>query len=581
MKQIKSIILFLMLILSPSLYSEGKDLIVLLDTSESLFDYYGALKRVFFSEAISNHLQFGDSFHLVSFQDSPSPEISQNINSNADIEAITRRFNQLLPLGAHTDIVSALDYMVDYTNELSPNVPKTIIIITDARHEPPESSPHQLLGSELEEKVGSQVNYLTGQGYEVRLLLINPPIGNEEDENGILAFTEDNTTGLITSITGKDLPIIEFNPDDETWTNQVLGDPVVYWPKDLVQLHLRDQFPLKIENIADEAISFEIIGLTFNGQEILFEDYKVNIAAQEARSFNLQVEFPTDYPLDESTATMRLLVDGTVRPSPLSADVNVLLKEGTSIWVSDLTIIIIVIAIVLIVLLVLLISRWFSQMSGKQGIQSTAGSSHNIRLSQAELDRTLVSSKDSSVSKGRSPHEVLSTTVSKTSKHADDLPVTKKEQKVFEKAKQKKPGVKPNPKIITGDISTIVNPRIYMEVYDESGRFQTNPYKRNHVELREGVKGRVGPPPADLIITLYKFPRVVADIEFKNGKITFTPRDYNLFPELSGPLEGAMGKEIVLEHPSTRLTIILGYYKSPLEEINELLSKGRPQWQTK
>jgi hypothetical protein len=575
MKQIRTIVLALMLILSPTLFGEGKDLIILLDTSESLFDSYQDLKTVFFEEAITNHLQYGDSFYFVSFQESPSPEISKKINSNADVQAISRRFNQLPPLGDYTDIVSALDFIEIYANDLSPNVPKTIIIITDGRHQPPATSPHQLTGQDLEVRIGDKLDDLTDRGYEVRVLLINPPLAENGDDTSTAAFTENNASDIVTSITSTDLENLNSENNTENWTNEVLGDPVVTWPKERLELHLRDQFPLKVKNLASESVNFKIISMTWNGQEILEEEIKVSVRGQDSRSFNLQIQFPQDTALGENTGRFRFQVEGNVRPSPLSAQVDILLKDGTSLWVSDFSIILFILAIAVIILLIIFISRWFSQMSGKHNVQTTGSMASTVSLSQQELDKTL------SLSQGRRPEDVLSGPLTKTSKHADDLPVSKREQKVFEKSKKKKPGVKPNAKIITGDISKIANPRIYMEVYDENGLFQNNPYKRNHVELREGQKGRIGPPPADLVVTLYRFSRVVADVEFIDGKIYFTPRDYDLFPGLDGPLKDALGKEIVLQHPAIKLTLVLGYYKSPLEEINELLAKGRPQMQTK
>jgi hypothetical protein len=64
----------------------------------------------------------------------------------------------------------------------------------------------------------------------------------------------------------------------------------------------------------------------------------------------------------------------------------------------------------------------------------------------------------------------------------------------------------------------------------------------------------VGPPPADLVVTLYRFTAELSlMIEFVDGKIILYSQELRPLPwSQMSPLQDALGKEIVFQHPAIK-----------------------------
>jgi hypothetical protein len=112
---------------------EAADLVLLLDVSAGMSDYYQDLKSYLTGPFIRNNLRPGDTFHLISFSDRARLEISRRIEGQNDLDVITGRMFLTYPLERHADIAAALSYTETYTASLPTARNKRVILISDGR----------------------------------------------------------------------------------------------------------------------------------------------------------------------------------------------------------------------------------------------------------------------------------------------------------------------------------------------------------------------------------------------------------------------------------------------------------------
>ncbi len=121
--------------------AQNLDLVVLVDTSESMFPYFDDLMNYLVQDLLTTRLHRGDTFHLISFSSLPEVEVSLEVNTE---EAARQAFSHVLllhALGRYTDLVSAMQFLYKYVKELPETNPKQILIITDGVHDPPPGKP--------------------------------------------------------------------------------------------------------------------------------------------------------------------------------------------------------------------------------------------------------------------------------------------------------------------------------------------------------------------------------------------------------------------------------------------------------
>lgn len=122
---------------------ESADVVVLMDTSGTVLPYYEAInKRVLYS-IISKFVRKGDTFHLLSFNATARYEMSQQIETEADLSRVVSRFMLLYQLGQSADFLSGIRFAEQYMAELPGRQEKILIIISDGIFNPPVSSPYR------------------------------------------------------------------------------------------------------------------------------------------------------------------------------------------------------------------------------------------------------------------------------------------------------------------------------------------------------------------------------------------------------------------------------------------------------
>lgn len=132
--------LFGNLAFSQSDAAKPADIVVLMDTSGTILQYYDDVNKRILSEISDKFVRKGDNFHLISFNANTQYEMSQVINTEADMSRVVSRFLLMYPLGQNSDFLSALKYSKAYASKFSSDNDRIMIIISDGIFNPPDSS---------------------------------------------------------------------------------------------------------------------------------------------------------------------------------------------------------------------------------------------------------------------------------------------------------------------------------------------------------------------------------------------------------------------------------------------------------
>jgi hypothetical protein len=151
-------------------FAAGLDLVVMVDTSASMFPYYDELVKYLLKDLLEHWLRKGDTFHLLSFADQPEAEIAAKIERPEDLTRIIERIYLLEPLGRYTDLVAALDYLYEYLSGLQPQIPKLVLMLTDGVHDPPPDSPNRGKTEQVLARLLQSADRIRMHGWEIHIL---------------------------------------------------------------------------------------------------------------------------------------------------------------------------------------------------------------------------------------------------------------------------------------------------------------------------------------------------------------------------------------------------------------------------
>jgi len=111
--------------------SDPIDLVVVLDTSASMSSSYRETSNYLTGPFLREFLRIGDTFHLISFSESPKLELSRRIEGVGDVETIIARILLLYPLVPESNLSSALSFSEGYSSTLPGSRGKKIVLLTD------------------------------------------------------------------------------------------------------------------------------------------------------------------------------------------------------------------------------------------------------------------------------------------------------------------------------------------------------------------------------------------------------------------------------------------------------------------
>lgn len=156
---------------------ENADIVIMMDTSGTILPYYDSINKRVLNEINSKFVRIGDVVHLISFDAKARHEISQKIESEADLSRIVSRFMLLYQLGNKSDLLTALDYAKNFTDKLeSSKKEKILIIISDGIFNPPlESKYANYSGEKIKNKISSIANDIRNENWKVYFVKVPFP----------------------------------------------------------------------------------------------------------------------------------------------------------------------------------------------------------------------------------------------------------------------------------------------------------------------------------------------------------------------------------------------------------------------
>ncbi len=322
--RVLTFIIMLLLLTSVTLSAEPVDVIILLDVSESVFPIFEDILDYLIRDILQSHLQFGDYFHLLTFAGSAQFELSEQVNSKEDIEKILKRVFLLQPLGKHTDIIGAIQYVYQYAVDLPVSRTKTILMLTDGIHDPPPESPFQPEERDIKREITNSAAQFTNKNWEFRIVLL-PEGEKPEGSATVISDLEDALKAEVT-----DYP----EETDETFSNKALGNPTVEAEKDLGKVGRKFTIPIKVTNYDSGTRTFRLYRLYLDGENVLLNNPEIQVEPGETEVLQAEVLLPEGIDPGDQTLTFIPEFRNGQRFSPKEIEVDVqvrgdgLFREG-------------------------------------------------------------------------------------------------------------------------------------------------------------------------------------------------------------------------------------------------------------
>lgn len=366
-----SVFLLALVLMVLPVQAEGKvDLVVLLDSSKSMFQYYNQVVDYVLTETAREYLRFGDSFHLMSFSDSTQLEIAQVLKTEPDLRSVISRLYLLYPLGRNTDLVTALRNVYQYVDGLPAQSTKHIILITDGMHSPAPGTPYANLDvPAVRDEIDRAAVRIRERGWTMRIVRVpftsaaasgsmtsSSQTSGMSGSSGAPAYTGVSASNVLTAApsAGDDtqteaLPsapgsgdyladvaaavgqdIQTFDPDNHTASVEAGVDlHRIIFPTELgTHGHI---FIIKAEitNGSKLAVPFELTGLLLDdGTDILFKKLTAELAPEKSAVLELKVRLPDTMPAGRIKLTLEPRFQDGFRVSPARSVVNLTLKSS-------------------------------------------------------------------------------------------------------------------------------------------------------------------------------------------------------------------------------------------------------------
>ena len=146
-----TVIVFLCIIVFSTLsFGENIDLIVMVDISASMDEYFDEVISYFINDLLSNNINSGDNFYFLIFSSRTEPYGMFKIDNEPEsVEGVINKIKLVQPIALYTDLVEALQSLYDFSSSLPQERPKLILLLTDGIHDPPQASRYNLESSEI------------------------------------------------------------------------------------------------------------------------------------------------------------------------------------------------------------------------------------------------------------------------------------------------------------------------------------------------------------------------------------------------------------------------------------------------
>ncbi|NOY10394.1 MAG: VWA domain-containing protein [Spirochaetes bacterium] len=319
MRRVILLLVIIIIFFPAHLFPDNMDLIVMIDTSESMFPYFQDLMNYLIKDLLTGNLHKGDTFHLLSFAGKPEIDISEKIKNKSTIEKILKKLLILQPLGKYTDLVRAIKFLYQYTKELPETNKKTILLLTDGIHDPPPYSPYRFNSEEILKNLLAGVREIKKEGWSVHIIKFPGKItAKPEAKKSYLS----EMAGVL------EVPIVTYSEKNKkNIAGYATGFPKLYYPENLGSIRKNFKMPLTIRNYSDKPLIIRLnkiilLSQNYSGINILKKPYVKNIPPEKKYTFSVRMHLPARVPAGNQTARIKFFFNNDLRISPKEGNIT-------------------------------------------------------------------------------------------------------------------------------------------------------------------------------------------------------------------------------------------------------------------
>jgi hypothetical protein len=317
---------------------EKVDLVVLLDSSQSMFPYYNQVLEYVVSGALKEYMRAGDVFHLLSFSDGTQIEIAQSLKTESDVKSALARLYLLYPLGLSTDLLSTLRVVYQYVADLPEASAKRIILITDGMHAPLAGSPYaSFTPDQVRGEITKTIGRVKERGWQMSVVRV--PFGRDAAAGGAGAGSGPGEIGSGAPGAGDYLgdvaealgvAVNEFDPENgSSVLDGTVGLLRMSYPADLGSRDYSFKFPLEFNNPGGQELSLELNALLLpDGSDALADKVFLQLGAGKSGSMNVSLRLPPEMKEGAQRLVLEPRFSDGLRVSPARADMAITLKRS-------------------------------------------------------------------------------------------------------------------------------------------------------------------------------------------------------------------------------------------------------------
>ncbi len=357
----KVFLIILLLTIVTGVWSTPKDLIVLLDTSKSMTGEFKSTVTYLVEDIMRNYIQIGDSFRMLLFDSYTTVDLEKNINSGNDAADIINHLDLVVPLfGEYTDLIEALDTLYTYTDSISDQNEKRIVILTDGRHDPPPGKYPKDFDHKAE--IDRLTKRLTEKDWAISIVPLDGGKTAEQEltsENSGDFFTEDMTDAQqLAEQLGADI----VNPSTEEGQMRIMGQIQLKLLKN--NLSSKDQkVRLKFEavNYRNEPVEVNILGVLYKSADVLDSSVSVPLEPDAVDTFSLVLDFGGALTENNTLYPVSLFIrNENVKPTSFELAIS---YTPLSFVRHILPVILIILAIIAVIIIIILAVRSGGRLS--------------------------------------------------------------------------------------------------------------------------------------------------------------------------------------------------------------------------
>lgn len=289
-RRICGILLVLLGWISVVYAQDRKEMIILFDTSVSVLPIYEDLATLVVRGVEDSSISSGDSVHLLSFDDAPVYELSHDVGESGDLSALRRYLRVLKPMGLHTDLITALNYLYNFvTQELMVNTRKTILILTDGIHDPSPDSPSYGRDEEYIRNALLEIAAkLNRQGWVIRLLGVPPAL--------------DGSTSYLPLLAKElNVEITDYDGGLDDLSGRLARVVRLSHPGELGDVGGTFQLPISLTNYDSLPVSVTLNSISSGGEELLVHSVSADLGSGESAELTPKIHLPSTMEIGSHT----------------------------------------------------------------------------------------------------------------------------------------------------------------------------------------------------------------------------------------------------------------------------------------